>query len=75
MTDASHPFSTESVPYRQRRLARSTSDRWVAGVLGGIAQTYDWNPTLVRLIFIASVLLPGPQFLAYLIAWVIMPSR
>lgn len=75
MTSTTGNPGAERLPYRQRRLARSTSERWVAGVLGGIAETYDWNPTLVRLIFVASVLLPGPQVLAYVIAWVIMPAR
>jgi phage shock protein PspC (stress-responsive transcriptional regulator) len=67
MTDFNTPMS-------QRRLHRSLTDRYVAGVLGGIAETYGWNPTLVRLIFVASFLLPGPQFLAYIIAWFIMPN-
>lgn len=60
-------------PMPQRRLHRSVGDKYVAGVLGGIAETYGWNSTLVRLIFIATILLPGPQFLAYIIAWIIMP--
>lgn len=75
MTDTPQGFNAERLPYRQRRLARSTSDRWVAGVLGGIAETYNWNPALVRLLFALSVILPGPQVLAYVIAWVIMPAR
>ena len=75
MTDATQGFNAERLPHHQRRLARSTSDRWIAGVLGGIAQTYNWNPTLIRLIFVLSVILPGPQVLAYVIAWVIMPAR
>lgn len=61
-------------PLHQRRLHRSLTDRYLAGVLGGIAETYGWNSTLVRLIFIASFFLPGPQFLAYIIAWFIMPN-
>ncbi len=70
-----HSFDTGHVPRPQRRLHRSRSDRWIAGVLGGIAETYGWNSTLVRLIFVFSIMLPGPQLLAYLIAWVIMPRE
>lgn len=62
-----------NTPMHQRRLHRSHTDRFVGGVLGGIAETYGWNSTLVRLIFVASFLLPGPQILAYIIAWFIMP--
>ena len=75
MNHNTHSFNTGDVPMSQRRLHRSRGDRWVAGVLGGIAETYGWNSTLVRLIFIFSIMLPGPQFLAYLIAWVIMPRE
>ncbi|QGU04322.1 PspC domain-containing protein [Corynebacterium comes] len=63
-----------NTPMHQRRLHRSLTDRYVAGVLGGIAETYGWNSTLVRVLFVASFLLPGPQVLAYFIAWIIMPN-
>jgi phage shock protein C len=32
------------------------------------------SPTTVRLIFVVSCLLPGPQFLVYLVLWAVMPS-
>lgn len=59
-------------PFHQRRLERSTTDKWLGGVLGGIARTYGWNPTLVRGFFIVSFLLPGPQVLIYLGVWIVM---
>ncbi|MEV0687907.1 PspC domain-containing protein [Nocardia sp. NPDC050378] len=58
-----------------RRFTRSTSDKWIAGVCGGIADYFGWSPSVVRLAFVASCLLPGPQFLLYLILWVIMPKK
>ncbi len=62
-------------PMHQRRLTRSLTDRYVAGVLGGIAETYGWNSTLVRLIFIAvSFIGSGTPLLVYIIAWFIMPQ-
>lgn len=61
-------------PLVQRRLHRSYSERLVAGVLGGIAETYGWNVTLLRLLFVLSFLLPGPQFLIYFVAWILMPE-
>ncbi len=33
-----------------------------------------WDPTTVRLVVALSLLLPGPQFLAYIVAWVVMPT-
>lgn len=59
--------------FLNKRLHRSHTDKYVAGVLGGIAETYNINSTLVRLLFLASMMLPGPQILMYLVMWVVMP--
>lgn len=56
-----------------RRLTRSRTDRWIGGVCGGLAEYFGWNATLIRLLFILSCLLPGPQFLIYLVLWVVIP--
>ncbi|APE33315.1 PspC family transcriptional regulator [Nocardia mangyaensis] len=58
-----------------RRLTRSTSDKWIAGVCGGLAEYFGWNANIVRLVFVASCLLPGPQFLIYLAMWLIIPKK
>ena len=58
-----------------RRLYRSRHSRMIAGVCGGIAEYFGWDPTLVRLAFLASLLLPGPQAVAYLVAWIIVPPE
>jgi phage shock protein PspC (stress-responsive transcriptional regulator) len=60
---------------RPRRLYRSRDDRWIAGVCGGIAEYFGWNSTLVRLAFVASLILPGTQVIIYLAAWIIMPNE
>ncbi len=57
-----------------RRLTRSRTDRWIGGVCGGLAEYFGWNATLIRLLFILSCLLPGPQFLIYLVLWVVIPK-
>lgn len=57
-----------------RRLYRSTRDKKIAGVCGGIAEIMGWDPTAVRLVAALSILLPGPQVLAYLVAWLVVPS-
>ncbi|CAM3885319.1 PspC domain-containing protein [Corynebacterium frankenforstense] len=67
-------YGTDAEPLSSRRLHRSITDRWIGGVCGGIAETYGWDPGLVRLLFVASVLLPGPQVIFYLLAWLIMPQ-
>ncbi|MBU3061541.1 PspC domain-containing protein [Nocardia sp. NEAU-G5] len=57
-----------------RRLTRSNNDKWIAGVCGGIAEYFGWDATLVRLLFVLSCLLPGPQFLVYLALWIVVPQ-
>jgi phage shock protein PspC (stress-responsive transcriptional regulator) len=58
------------------KLYRSSSNRIVAGVCGGIAEWLGWNPTLVRVLYvivsILSVAFPG--LLVYLILWIVMPK-
>ena len=61
-------------PLLQRRLRRSGTDKLVAGVLGGVGETYGINSTLLRILFVASFLLPGPQMLFYFVMWFIMPG-
>ena len=59
-----------------RPFTRSRNDRILAGVMGGIAQRFGWNATMVRVIFviisIASAAFPG--ILVYLILWLLMPE-
>jgi len=56
-----------------KRLYRSRDSRVIAGVCGGIAEYFGWDPAVVRLAFLASLLLPGPQAVIYLVAWILVP--
>lgn len=55
-------------------LTRSRTDRVIAGVCAGLAGRVGWRPRTVRLLFLVSCLLPGPQFLIYLALWVVIPK-
>lgn len=57
-----------------RKLHRSSTDKMIAGICGGIAETYGWNSTLIRVLFVLSFFLPGPQILLYAILWLVMPK-
>ena len=50
-------------------------DRWVAGVCAGLARRFGVSPGKMRLLFVISCLLPGPQFVLYLALWILMPSE
>jgi phage shock protein C len=56
-------------------LTRSHDDAWIAGVCGGLAERFGVPANVVRLLFVLSCLLPGPQVVIYLALWVIMPRR
>ncbi|HEY9524970.1 MAG TPA: PspC domain-containing protein [Thermopolyspora sp.] len=56
-------------------MYRSRDHRIIAGVCGGIAESWGVTPTLVRLLFLLSCILPGPQFVIYLIMWILIPKR
>jgi phage shock protein PspC (stress-responsive transcriptional regulator) len=56
-------------------LLRPVEGRLVAGVLAGLARRFGVSPALVRVLFLLSMVLPGPQILVYLALWVIMPSE
>ncbi len=56
-------------------LVRPKDGRMVAGVCAGIADRYGWSRSSVRLLFVLSMLLPGPQVLIYLVLWILMPEE
>ncbi|MEV0083031.1 PspC domain-containing protein [Saccharopolyspora sp. NPDC050642] len=54
-------------------LERPREGALIAGVCAGIANRFGWRVGLVRLVFVLSCVLPGPQFLIYLGLWLLMP--
>jgi phage shock protein C len=56
-------------------LTRPRNDRWIAGVCAGLARRFNMSPGVVRLLFVLSCLLPGPQFVIYIALWIVMPSE
>lgn len=61
--------------FAEHGLFRVRRGRMIAGVCAGIAERYDVNPLVVRAAAIASLLLPGPQVLAYIGLWILMPRE
>jgi phage shock protein C len=59
-----------------KKLYRSQKDKKIAGVCAGLAEYFDIDPTIVRIIFIL-LLLPGgfPGLIPYLILWAIVPLQ
>jgi phage shock protein PspC (stress-responsive transcriptional regulator) len=56
-------------------LVRPREDRVIAGVCAGLARRFGMTPTTVRVLFVLSCVLPGPQFVIYLALWILMPNE
>ena len=58
-----------------RRLTRSTSERKIAGVCGGLAAWFGWDPALCRIAYVLLSILSAafPGILVYLLLWIVMP--
>jgi phage shock protein PspC (stress-responsive transcriptional regulator) len=59
----------------ERRLVRPRKGRWIAGVCAGIADRFGVSRLGVRLLFVLSTIIPGPQFLLYIALWIFIPSE
>ncbi len=57
----------------EKKLVRS-QDQMVAGVAAGVAEYFDIDPTIVRLLFVVLTLAGGPGLILYLVLWLIMPQ-
>jgi len=58
----------------RKPLERSTRDKWIGGVCGGLGHYFDIDPTIVRLIFLVAFFGFGTGLLVYLVLWVVMPQ-
>jgi phage shock protein PspC (stress-responsive transcriptional regulator) len=56
-------------------LRRPRNGRLIGGVCAALADRFGWNVSLVRLLFVLSILIPGPQVIFYLVAWVLIPGE
>lgn len=59
----------------KKRLYKSSTDKKVCGVCGEIANYFDVDPTVIRLIWVIFTLAGGSGLIAYIIAAIIMPDE
>jgi phage shock protein C len=57
----------------KKRLVRSTNDKKIAGVAAGLADYFDLDPTIIRLVWLLAVLFAGTGLIAYIILWIALP--
>ena len=58
-----------------RGLVRPRRGTIIAGVAAGLGRRFGVSANVVRILFLLSMLLPGPQILAYIALWIIMPKE
>lgn len=58
-----------------KRYYRSSTDRIIGGVCGGIAEYFNIDPLLVRLVFAILFFGYGTGLLAYILIWILAPKR
>lgn len=59
----------------QKRLYKIEEGKKICGVCGGIAEYFNIDPTVVRLLWVFLVLCAGTGILAYFVAAIIMPYK
>ncbi|MFI0353902.1 PspC domain-containing protein [Actinomadura sp. 9N407] len=56
-------------------IYRPRDGRMIAGVCAGLGRRFGMSAGTVRLLAVLSCLLPGPQFVAYLVLWIMLPNE
>lgn len=57
----------------QKRLTRNTENKVIAGVCSGLADYFELDPTLMRVIFVIAFFAFGIGIIPYVILWIVMP--
>ncbi|MEZ0490837.1 PspC domain-containing protein [Kineococcus sp. TBRC 1896] len=55
-------------------LSRPARGKLIAGVCAGLGRRFGVSANVVRLLFVLSCLLPGPQFIVYVVLWIVLPK-
>lgn len=59
----------------RRKLMRLRNDRKIAGVCAGVAEYFDLDVILVRVVWLLVFLLGGTGLIAYVVGWIVMPEE
>jgi phage shock protein C len=57
-----------------RKLYRSRTERMVAGVCGGLAEYFNVDTTVVRVLFLVLTLFGGSGLVVYVVMWILVPD-
>jgi phage shock protein C len=65
-------MENQSTP--EKKLRRSSGQRMIAGVCGGLAEYFNVDPILIRLVFVVLAFMGAGGVLLYIVLWIIMPE-
>ena len=69
--DATPPAQGYAAP--AKRLMRSSRDKKIGGVCAGLAEYFDLDPTIVRIVWLLAIFFAGTGFLIYIVLWIALP--
>jgi|SRR5450432_2535062 phage shock protein PspC (stress-responsive transcriptional regulator) len=69
----SAPERGVSHPAHHKRLVRSSTDKKIGGVCGGLADYFDTDATIIRICWLLAILFAGTGLLVYLVLWIALP--
>ena len=58
-----------------KKMFRSTTDKKIAGVCGGLAVYFGIDPTILRVIWALLILIGTLGFWAYIVCWIVLPKQ
>jgi phage shock protein C len=58
-----------------KKLYRSTTNKILGGVCGGLGEYFDVDPVIIRVLWVIFMLAGGAGVIAYIIAWLIIPKK
>lgn len=62
----------QAAVYR-KRLMRSSTDKKIGGVCAGLADYFDLDPTILRVVWLLLILCGGTGLVAYIVLWIVLP--
>ncbi|MDF2597001.1 MAG: hypothetical protein K0R69_3342 [Clostridia bacterium] len=59
----------------EKKLYKSTSNKMIAGVCGGLAEYFEFDASIIRILWALSVLLLGTGILVYIVCALVIPNK
>jgi len=66
-------YQSSTAWFREKRLLRQPKDKMIGGVCTGIAEYFDIDPVIIRVIFVLALFMGTMGFWLYIILWIIVP--